>query len=193
MKNQLRKYIYQIRNWKAHWRAFYLGSYIAVEGVVARMLGNVDRVTLKGQVHAVVTRADGSSYSLGCLGSRVVTTAGVNYLRDDFAAGAGSADISNFKWHDSGTGTVAEAIGDTAMGTATGDARIAGTQNNGTAKTYISVATLAYTATLAITEHGLFSAVTTGTLWDRTKFAAVNVVSGDSITFTYTLTISDGG
>lgn len=187
------KLFYQLRNWRAHWRAFYLGSYIVVDGAVAWLLGACERVRVHGALNAILIRADGTIVDLGCIGRRVVTTAGVNYLRDDFAAGAGSADISNFKYHDTGTGTVAEAVGDTALGTATGDARVVGTQDNSVAKQYKSVATLPYTATLAITEHGLFSASTSGTLWDRTKFAAINVISGDSIQFTYILSISDGG
>lgn len=193
MKTQLQKALYQIKNWKAHWRAFYLGSYIIVEGVFARALGEFERVKVEGVLCAKLIRANGTSLDLGCVGRRVVTTAGVNYMRDDFAAAAGSADITNFKYHDSGTGVAAEAIGNTALGTPTGDARVVGTQDNSVAKQYKSVATLPYTATLAITEHGLFSASTTGTLWDRTVFSAINVVSGDSIQFTYILSISDGG
>jgi hypothetical protein len=190
----LARFFYQLRNWRAHARAFFLGSYIVIEGALARTLNAAsDRVRVEGALFARVVRSDGSIISLGCLGRRVVTTAGVNYMRDDFAAGAGSADISNFKYHDSGIGTGAEAIGDTALGTAAGPARVAGTQDNSVAKTYTSVATIPYTATKAITEHGLFSASTSGTLWDRTVFAAINVVNGDSIQFTYTLTISDGG
>ena len=77
--------------------------------------------------------------------------------------------------------------------TAFGGARVAGTQDNGTSKHYKSVATIPFTSTLAITEHGLFSASTSGTLWDHSVFAAINVVSGDSIQFTYDLTINDGG
>jgi hypothetical protein len=41
---------------------------------------------------------------LGCIAKRVVTTAFVNYLRDDLANAAGGADISTFKYHASGTG-----------------------------------------------------------------------------------------
>src|SRR5689334_9959294 len=55
-------------------------------------------------------RDDANDY--GIISRRVVTTAGVNYMRDDFAAAAGGADITNFKYHDSGTGTNAEAVGD---------------------------------------------------------------------------------
>ncbi len=125
------------------------------------------------------------------LGSGLVTTAGVNYGAADMAGGA--SDISALNWHGSGTGAVAAAIGDTALGTAAGPARVSGTQSNPTANVYRSVATLAYTTTLAITEWGLFSAVTTGTMWDRRVFAAINVVSGDSIQFTYDLTWTAGG
>lgn len=198
----MQKLLYQIRNWKAHWRAFWLGSYIVVEGLAARAISFAvsgkageafGRVRMEGRLDAVLIR-NGQRIELGCLGRRVVTTAGVNYMRDDFAAGAGSADISNFKYHDSGIGTTAEAVGDTALVTPTGDARVAGTQDNSVAKTYKSVATIAYAVDKAVTEHGLFSASSAGTLWDRTKFAAINVTGGaDSITYTYTLTINDGG
>lgn len=195
----MQKLIYQIKNWKAHWRAFYLGSYVAIEGKFAHWLGNADRVLMYGAVDAVIIRNDGTTLDLGCVGKRVVTTAGVNYLRDDFAAGAGSADISTFKYHACGTGTTAEAIGDTALVTECTTAlnpdstRGVGTQVNSVAKTYSTVATLTFDASAAVTEHGLFSAASTGVLWDRTVFAAINVGSGDSIQFTYTLVISDGG
>jgi hypothetical protein len=55
------------------------------------------------------------------------------------------------------------------------------------------VATFNFTSTLAITEWGLFSASTSGTLWDRRTFSAINVANGDSIQFTYTLTVPAGG
>lgn len=204
----MQKLLYQLRNWRAHWRAFWLGSYIVLEGAVARLFAGAvtgdfsvaafGRVRAEGRLDAVLirTHADGrvERIDLGCLGRRVVTTAGVNYIRDDFANGAGSADISLFKFHDSGIGTTAEAIGDTALVTPTGDARVTGTQDNSVAKTYKSVATISYAANKAVTEHGLFTASSAGTLLDRTVFAAINVVGGsDSIQFTYTLTIADGG
>lgn len=190
----IEKLLYQIRNWNAHWRAFYLGSYVTVEGVVARLLGGgAERITMAGTLNAVINRTNGSVLDLGCIGRRVVTTAGVNYMRDDFNAATGGADISLFNWHASGTGAVAESIADTALGTDSGVARVAGTQSAPASKQYRTTATMTYASTLAITEHGVFSALTVGTLWDRTVFAAVNVVSGESITFTYTLTINDGG
>jgi hypothetical protein len=40
---------------------------------------------------------------------------------------------------------------------------------------------------------GTVLAASAGTLWDRRVFSAINVVSGDSIQFTYTLTVNNGG
>lgn len=127
------------------------------------------------------------------LGSGVVTTAGVVYMAADMAGGA--SDINAFAYHHSGIGTVAAAVGDTGLGNVTGvPARVLGTNSTpGSTNVFRSVATIAYTSALAITEWGLFSASTAGTMWDRKVFAAINVVSGDSIQFTYDLTITAGG
>ena len=127
------------------------------------------------------------------LGSGVVTTAGVNFLATDFVDG--TTDITTFDFHDSGTGIVAAAIGDTILGTQAGPTtRATGTPSSPAAGQYRSVGTIAYVSTLAITEWGLFNqSAQGGTLWDRKVFAAINVVSGDSIQFTYTLTVTAGG
>lgn len=188
---------FKIRNWKAHARAIFLGSYIVIDSAVAKLLARGETegsARAYGTLDAVITRANGSVLNLGCVGRRVVTTAGVNYMRDDFNAATGAADVSNFKYHASGTGSVAENITDTALGAeVTDNARATGSQSGAVSAQYVTIGTIAYTTAHAITEHGIFSAVTAGTLWDRTVFAAVNVANGDSIQFTYTLTISAGG
>lgn len=183
--------LYQLKNWNAHWRAITLGR--AVQAVV----GYAGLVTMRGTVHAKLIRANPKWWqrrevNLGLLGSRVVTTAGVNYMRDDFNAATGSADITNMKFHASGTNNTAENVADTALGTEVAT-RVSGSQSGAVSKIYVTVATIPYTGTLAIVEHGIFSAAAVGTLWDRTVFAAINVVNGDSIQFTYSLTINDGG
>jgi hypothetical protein len=137
-------------------------------------------------------------YGLGSL--RVVTTAGVTEICTRFA-GTSAASIANFKYHGFGTGTTAEAIGDTALVTeltteyAVDSTRPTGSQAAST-NTYTTVGTLSPDSggTLAITEHGIFSATSAGTLLDRSKFTAVNLVaSSDSLQVTYTLTVSAGG
>ena len=127
------------------------------------------------------------------LGSGVVTDAGVAFLADDWVDA--TQEITNMNFHDSGTGVVAAVVGDTALGTQAGPVtRATGTKTNPTAPVVRSVGTIAYVSTLAITEWGLFNqAAQGGTLWDRKVFAAINVVSGDSIQFTYSVTLTSGG
>jgi hypothetical protein len=121
----------------------------------------------------------------------IVTTAGVTF---EAAAFAGGSAVSNFNWHDSGTGTNAAATSDTALQTPTGIARSSGTQSTpGSTNVYQTVATITYNSTFAVTEWGLFSAASSGTLWDRRVFSAINVVNGNAIQFTYALTIPAGG
>jgi hypothetical protein len=220
------------------------------------------------------------------LGSGAVTNAGVMALANDMnlAAPSGSA-INTFKlakWHATGTGVTAAAGTDVILQTVStqgGQTPVAGTQVFTPAanlQKYVSVATLTYTGSEAVTEWGLFlgnvlssatgspltavsgnSATVTGTpltassstvqgleqniiitgttasyglitantssvltipawfktadgtagttpgstetfvtrpvMWDHKVFSAINVVNGDSIQFTYTLTFTSGG
>jgi hypothetical protein len=124
---------------------------------------------------------------------RVVTNAFVNDIVDVLQGIAGPlATINAYKYHASGTGTTAEAAAQTALVTEVGS-RVVGTQVEGNANQYKSVATVTYSGTYAITEHGLLNAAAAGTLMDRTLFSPVNVISGDSIQFTFTITFTAGG
>lgn len=146
---------------------------------------------LLGSLSAVLTRRDGTTVNYGCVGRRVVTTVYVNLLVDELQSS--QAAHSTFLYHDSGTGTTAEAAGDSALVTKVETGRATGTQTEGaSANIYRSVGTISYTATRAVTEHGLFSASSAGSLMDRTVFSAINVVNGDSIQFTYELTATAG-
>jgi hypothetical protein len=171
------------------------------------------KINCKAELSAVLIHADGTRKDLGVISKRdlttwwkrlldrlrrdergIVTTAGVTYMASDFASGGATPTISGFKYHDCGTNTSpAEGIGNTALGTPWGGARVIGTPTNPTAQVYRSVATIAFNNTFGIVEWGLFSAATVGTLWDRRVFAAINVVNGDSIQFTYNLTVNSGG
>jgi len=154
--------------------------------------------TFYGALYATVYRGNGSVEELGLISLRVVTDAGVAYLTADMAGGA--SDINLFKFHGYGTGTGAEAAGDTALGTeltteyVVNSTRPTGSQASST-NTYTTVGTLSPDSggTLAITEHGIFSATSSGTLWDRSKFSAVNLVaSADSLQTTYVATFPSG-
>lgn len=122
----------------------------------------------------------------------LVTTAGMVYAAAELAGGTGYINL--FKYHDCGTGTTAATIGDTGLQTPAGTGRVSGTGTTpGSTNVYQSVATIAFTSTLAITEWGLFSASASGTMLDHRIFSAINVNNGDSIQFTYALTLTAGG
>ena len=122
--------------------------------------------------------------------NKCITTAYVTFLALMHQTDA--TTIGDFKYHDSGIGTGAEAVGDVGLGTPWGGARDVGTQVAST-NTYTSVATTTYNATKAITEHGLFNASTSVTLMDRTLFAAINVVDTNQIQWTFVVTFTAGG
>ena len=141
---------------------------------------------------------DGRAIDLGLASLRVVTTAGVTYICADIAGGGSDSNL--FKFHGFGTGVAAEASGDTALGTEEttqynpDNTRPTGSQSAST-NTYTTVATYSPDSggTRAITEHGIFTATTSGTMFDRSLFSAINVASGDSIQFTWQLTLPAGG
>jgi hypothetical protein len=134
---------------------------------------------------------NGMKIDYGVLSYRVVTDAFVAFVVDQLQTE--TSVFGDFKYHDSGVGATAEAAGDTGIQTTDGESRATGTQTESAANAYRSVGTIAYTTTKAITEHGLFNDLTAGTLMDRSVFSAINVVNGDSIQFTYTLTLTAGG
>ena len=164
------------------WLAVHIGA------PIARWFG---LVSAYGKLEAVLFRGDGSIVNYGVLGYRSVTTAFVNFVTDQLQTE--TSVFGDFKFHDGGVGTTAENITDTAIETTDGESRATGTQTESANNAYRSVGTISYTTTKAVTEHGLFNDASAGTLMDRTVFSAINVVSGDSIQLTYTLTISAGG
>lgn len=145
-------------------------------------------------------RKDGPPLDLGLVSCGVITTAGVNYLVADM--GGGASDINLFKFHALGTGTNAEASGDTALQTElttqyqTDNTRPTGSQTTGgSANIYRTVGTITVDASVAATEHGILTQAATGggTLWDRSVFSVVNLASGESIQATYDATFNAGG
>jgi hypothetical protein len=136
----------------------------------------------------------------GVLSRRLVTNAGVNYLVD---ALQNLQEPENLKFHGFGTGTNAENVTDTALQTelttqyAVDNTRPTGSLTEGaSANIFRTVATLSPDSggTIAITEHGVFSASSSVTLLDRSVFSAVNLVAGsDSLQATYDLTVAAGG
>lgn len=149
--------------------------------------------------------ADGDIIDYGLVSLRAVTTAGVNFIANCFA-GTSGYEPEAMKYHGIGTGTTAEAAGDTNLVTPiTGtDLSPSGTRATGTleigssANIYrtVGVNTLSGTsASKSVTEHGIFNEGTIasgGTLLDRTVFTAVSLAANDSLQTTYDLTFAAG-
>lgn len=140
-----------------------------------------------------------TDYGVVC--RRVITNAGVTFLRDDWNASA--TVYANMNFHGIGTGTNAENVTDTALQTESTTAlnpnntRATGARTTPASNQWRSVGTLTVDADVACTEHGILDQAATGggTLWDRSVFAAINLVGAnpDSIQCTYTCTLSAGG
>jgi hypothetical protein len=195
IKRQTAPLSWQLRNacrpsWIKGWIATHLIAPFANVWGVATMTARLD---------AVLIRADGMRIHYDALSYRVITDTGVAFLVDDWDNSV--TDFTTMNFHGCGTGVAAENATDTALGTESTTAlnpdstRATGTRSQPTANQYRSVGTLTFDAGAAVTEHGLLSQSATGggTLWDRSVFSAINVVSADSIQFTYTCTVSSGG
>lgn len=95
-----------------------------------------------------------------------------------------------------GTGTTAAAAADTALQSEV-ESRVNGTSSKQTttttSDTYRVVATHSITATRAITEAGLLDAASTGNLFVRAVFSAINLINGDSLQLTFNTVFADGG
>lgn len=88
-----------------------------------------------------------------------------------------------------GTGTTAAAAGDTAL--VSESARTALTSTTVSTNTVVYVDTFgAGIGTGAITEAGVFNASSSGTMLCRTVFSVVNKGADDSMTITWTITVS---
>jgi len=105
--------------------------------------------------------------------------------------GSGTEPL-NVAW---GTGAGTAAIADTTLFTEA-TPRAAGTSTQQTTTvtndTYQVVATVTATGTLAITNAGLFDVITasTGNLFVKGDFTVINLVTADSIQFTFKTTFS---
>lgn len=165
-------------------------------------------VVFESRLHLAVFRGNESLYNYndrrpledyGWVGWKLITTAGVAYLVD---AWQNSVELENFKYHGIGTGSTAEASSETALVTELtteynpDSTRATGSLTEGASNNIfrtVGTNTLDGTPGAAMREHGLFSAASAGTLWDRTLYGAITLSSGDSLQSTYDMTATAGG
>jgi hypothetical protein len=155
-------------------------------------------MTAYGSLFLTVIKANGEQIYMGLAGTKAVTDTGVAFIVD---AWQNIVELETMKYHGIGTGATAENQTETALVTEltteyTGNVRATGTLAENAANIFESVGTNTLDETpAALREHSLFDQAATGggVMFDRTLYAAINLVSGDSLQSTYRLTCTAGG
>jgi hypothetical protein len=88
-----------------------------------------------------------------------------------------------------GSGTVDPVVGDTALGTELARVALSSSTSALAVVTYVAAFGQGV-GTGAVTEAGIFNAASSGTLLCRTEFAVVNKGATDSMSITWTVTVS---
>lgn len=143
-----------------------------------------ENLKLKGHVSMELRGADGKVKAQQEIRNLVVD-AGLDLIASRLV-GTASDVMSHMAV---GSGTVAAASGDTALGNELG--RVALTSGSATDNVVTYAATFgAGTGTGAVTEAGILNAGTGGDMLCRTVFDVVNKAADDTLTVTWTVTIS---
>ena len=143
-----------------------------------------DYIKLVGQLKLTLTRPSGHVKHEIIVPNLVVTT-GKNFI----ASRIKDASATAMTHMAIGTGSTAAAVGNTALGSEAGRVALASTTVSTNNVAYVATFP-AGTGTGAITEAGLFNASSSGTMLCRTVFQVVNKGASDSMTITWTVTVS---
>lgn len=143
------------------------------------------KLNMHGAMTAVLQKANGDVEVTQK--DNIIVNAGFDFICNAIGdtTAAGSANIIGV-----GTGTVAPAAGDIALGTELLRKQGTYAHTAGTKVFTIQVTFAAGEATGAITEAGCFTATTGGTMLDRVTFAVINKGTSDTLTVTFTFTLS---
>jgi len=147
-----------------------------------------EKIQLSGRYIATVYGPDGAVKD-SVTGPNVVCTNGKEWLASFLSSAAAAAATFTQRYVAVGTGTGAEAASDTGLGTEV--ARQTGTASYVSNQIYQVTATFATNSAVgAITEYGMFSSNTAGTMLSRDVESVVNVGASDTLTVVYQLTLS---
>lgn len=149
-------------------------------------MNTLENLKASGQLRVVLTGADGQVKEDVLLKNKVVDT-GLNFIVNRMK----DATATVMSHMTLGTGTTAAAASDTTLGAEISGARVALTSTTVTANQITYIASFAAgVGTGAVTEAGILNASSGGTMLCRTVFPVVNKQAGDSMTVTWTVTVS---
>lgn len=143
---------------------------------------------LRGTMHAVLRKRNGLFVLRKDNG---IVNNGFDFIADSIGNRAASGAAAQMGWIAVGTGTTAFAATQAAL--VTENTRQAATYSHATATKIFSFTTTfaAGVATASITEAGVFNSATLGgTMLDRVVFSAIAKASTDTLTQTFTFTMS---
>lgn len=147
---------------------------------------SLDKLKMHGALTLVLDREDGTQEVIHK--DNIIVNVGFDLICDALGKSASRPNVIS---HIAvGTGAVAAAAGDTALGAES--ARVAATYAH-TAGTKVFTMTATFgagVATAALTEAGVFNAASAGTMLDRVVFPVVNKGANDTLTATFTFTLS---
>jgi len=144
-----------------------------------------DLLKIKGRVSIVLKDKDGNVKETREIDNLVVDS-GLDYI----ASRMKDATATAMTHMALGSGSTAAAAGDTDLGSILGSRQTL-TSTTATDNTVVYVASFgAGSATGAVTEAGIFNASSGGSMLCRTVFSVVNKAAGDTMSVTWTITIS---
>lgn len=143
-----------------------------------------ETTTMSGRLNVVIKKADGSIKQQFETENLVVDT-GLAYIADRMADAAEGA-MSHMAI---GSGSTGELAADTTLGTELDRVSLSSTTQTNNQVVYVA-SFGAGVGTGAVTEAGLFNAASGGTMLCRTVFDVVNKAADDSMTITWTITLS---
>ena len=144
----------------------------------------IDNIKATGAVRFVLTDENGKVKEEREFKNLVVTT-GLGYIASRMN-GSAPTSMSHFAV---GTDSTAAVLANTTLGAENGRVALSSTTVNANQIVY-TASVPAGTATGALVEAGLFNASSAGTMLARTTFSVINKGASDSLTATWTITIS---
>lgn len=146
-----------------------------------------DNTKATGKVNVVISDVNGKVKQDFTVSNLVVDT-GLAHIAGALSANPTPTAMSHMAV---GTGTTAAAAGDTALETEAADGRVVLTSTTPTDNSVAYVASYgAGVATAALTEAAILNASSAGTMLCRTVFPVINKGAADTMTVTWTVTIS---
>jgi hypothetical protein len=143
----------------------------------------LENIKAKGEVQIDLVRADGTVETTQI--RNLVVDSGLNYIVSRMKDATATA-MSHMAI---GSGSATAAAGDTTLGSELGRVALTSTTVNANTIQYVASFS-AGVGTGAVTEAGILNAATGGAMLCRTVFGLVTKGAGDSMTITWTVTIS---